>query len=424
MITFLIKSTVCLVVLYVFFHFFLRSHKILLFNRFYLILSLVFSLIIPLIIIPIKSNIPLIYNFVRFTFTPEQINQQESIIGNSNSFFNFQHFLITIVAIISSILLIRFVFNILGLIRKTIKCKRIDNLRTSIVLIEEKTLPYSFFRYIFVNKSDFENGKIEKELLIHEEAHCLQYHSIDVIILEIINIFLWFNPAIWLFRKAIYLNHEYYADNKVISNSESFDYHQLLVNLVIQNNTKYLVSNFKYSLIKNRITMMTKSNPSHNSILRKIVAVSLFLFLGIVFTFSQGGKMNSESSNLTSISLSQQDGASNGWWKPIVKKHGITYDSYTIHGSFLILGKKTINNEIESFRDVTAIQNQANNYWIYKSKSASYDSKIKRLKIFDCTMEKFEKDSEKTEPLSSYKHISYSINFDTQISTMADTITY
>ena len=148
-------------------------------------------------------------------------------------------------------------------------------------------MPYSFFRFIFVNQSDFENGKIEKELLMHEEAHCLQYHSVDIIIIELLNVFLWFNPVIWLFRKSILLNHEYYADNKVLTYKDPIDYQQLLLNILLRNNSNYLVSNFKYSLIKSRINMMTKSNPLHNSILRKFSAISLFLIMAITLTFSQ-----------------------------------------------------------------------------------------------------------------------------------------
>jgi hypothetical protein len=160
----------------------------------------------------------------------------------------------------------------------------------SLVLVDERTLPYSFFKYIFVNKSDYEDGKIEKELLIHEEAHCLQYHSVDIILIELIKLFFWFNPVLWLFRKEILLNHEYYADSKVLENNEATDYYKLLVNLVIQNNTSYLASNFKYSAIKNRLIMMTKDRPTHNAILRKIAAIPLFLIVGMTLTNGQAIK--------------------------------------------------------------------------------------------------------------------------------------
>ena len=341
-----------------------------------MIFSLVFSLIIPLIIIPVKSNFTLNNNLGKLTFATRHVIQGEEIMGYSTSPHISQNIFIVLFIIVSSVLLIRFAFNIFRIIRKIIKCKKIKKVNVSLVLVEEKTIPYSFFRYVFVNQSDFENGKIEKELLIHEEAHCLQYHSVDIILLELINVFFWFNPTIWLFRKEILLNHEYYADNKVLVSNKSFDYHKLLLNLVIQNNTNYLVSNFKYSLIKNRIIMMTKSRPSHNAILRKIAASTLFLFLGIAFTFSQENMLNKNTSNFE-----------NGWWYSILQKHKIdlkqfnyknTFDmgmNDTINNFWLEIGNSdSLNNRNIPFKDAIFIyKGSGQTYWIWTSEYARHD---------------------------------------------------
>ena len=214
MMTFFIKSTVCLIVLYGFYHFFLRHQKILIFNRFYLIFSLVFSMIIPLIVIPVKSNFPINNTIEKFTLTTGQLIQGETITENLPPVFTFKNILFFI--IISSILLIRFALNIFRILRKILKSKKIDILKHHWYSLKKRLYHIHFSDTFLSIRSDFENGKIEKELLIHEEAHCLQYHSIDIIIIELLNIFFWFNPAIWLFRKAILLNHEYYADNKVL----------------------------------------------------------------------------------------------------------------------------------------------------------------------------------------------------------------
>jgi len=294
-----------------------------------------------------------------------QFIQQKEIMEKSAPLFTYQNILIILFIIISSILLIRFAFNIFSLIRKTIKCKKVDNLKTVLVLVEEKTIPYSFFRYVFVNQSDFESGKIERELLVHEEAHCLQYHSIDIIILELINVVLWFNPAIWLYRQAILLNHEYYADNKVLTNSDSKDYHQLLLNLVLQNNSNYLVSNFKYSLIKNRLIMMTQSRPSNNAILRKIAAISLFLFLGIAFTFSQENKLTGNVSNFDTV-----------WLKPILQKHKIDLKQFNYKNIFRMAPKDSTTNIFCEIGNIDSLINKKiilkDAIFIYKGNDSLY----------------------------------------------------
>lgn len=286
MVTYFIKSTVCLFLLYGFFHIFLRSHKTLLFNRFFLIFSLVFSLIIPVVEIQVSSNFLLNNTFSKLSIHSEQYLQHSESIHNTTSFLTYPNLILILYLLISVVLLIRFLLNILNLYNKIRTSYTIYDSNTTLILVEEKILPYSFFRYIFVNRADFESDKIEKELLIHEEAHCSQYHSIDIILIELINVFFWFNPTIWLYRNAILSNHEFYADKKVLAKSDSFDYHQLLLNILLQNNSNYLVSNFKYSLIKSRLIMMSTVEPSNSAKLRNTIACIFILVLGSAFTFS------------------------------------------------------------------------------------------------------------------------------------------
>jgi beta-lactamase regulating signal transducer with metallopeptidase domain len=294
MIIFFIKSTVCLFVLYGFYHLFLRNQKVLLFNRFYLAFSLFFSIITSLIVIPVKSDYSLNTNIDKFTTTTGYFIKGNTIIEDTYSLFTVQNILFSFYVVITSILLIRFALNIFRLLKKIIKNKKVDYQKTSLVLIKERSLPYSFFKYVFVNRSDYENGNIEKELLMHEEAHCLQYHSIDIIIIELINVFLWFNPAIWLIKKAILLNHEFLADSTVLSTVELDDYQNTLLNLVLRNNSVSLASNFNYSLTKKRLIMMNRKTEKDWAILRKITIIPLFLILVVTLAFSQENLKNGQ----------------------------------------------------------------------------------------------------------------------------------
>ena len=374
MITFILKSTMSLIILYGFFHFFLRQYKILIFNRIYLISSLVFSFIIPFIIIPVKSEFSISKGINNLTETTGQVIQNQNIIVGSAPNNTFESIIIFFFLFISTFLFLRFAFNIFKLTRKIQKYKKVENQKTALVLVEEKIIPYSFFRYIFVNSKSYEEGKIERELILHEEAHCLQYHSIDVIILEIINIFFWFNPAIWLFRKEIQLNHEYYADNSVLINSDSEDYNQLLINLVIQNNTSYLVSNFKYSFIKNRLIMMTNNKPLHLLILRKFSAVILFLVIGILISFGQK-TIDPKKSNIENTQDFQQ--------KSNIKN--------TQNFQLKNASEARIVNKIYNFSGnvIIRILNTDTNYSLIKSDSAIYDSEKNILTVNIGKMEKY-----------------------------------
>ena len=287
MIIFFIKSTVCLFVLYGFYQFILHNQKVFLFNRVYLVFSLVFSLITSLIVIPVKSNFALTGNFDKITAKTGSFINGNAIIKSTYSLLPIQDILFLFYIVITSILLIRFALNIFKLLSKVKKNKKIDFQKTSLVLTKERSLPYSFFRFIFVNRSDYENGKIEKELLMHEEAHCLQYHSIDIVIIELMNLFLWFNPAIWLFKKAILLNHEFLADYSVLSTFRLDDYQNTLLKLVLRNNSASLASNFNYSLTKKRLKMMNKETFKNWSILRKLSTIPLFILIAVTLAFAQ-----------------------------------------------------------------------------------------------------------------------------------------
>lgn len=416
MIVYILKSTISLVILYGFFHFFLRQYKILVFNRFYLISSLVFSLIIPLIIIPVKSGFTINTGINNFTATTVQIIQSGGNTVTSIPNISFERILFLLFILVSASLFLRFDINIFKLIWKIKKSKKTENQNTTIVLVDENIIPYSFFRYIFVNRESYEEGKIERELLLHEEAHCLQFHSLDIIILELINVFFWFNPAIWLFRKAIQLNHEYYADNKVLNNSDSEDYHQLLINLVIQNNTSYLVSNFKYSLIKNRLIMMTKNNPSGNEVFRKIVAISFFLFLGIVFTFSQVNKINTNVLN-----------NENEWWYPILQKHKVDIKQFNFMSTFNTGSSDSIrsiafeigncdstNKSILTLRDPVFILRESDDaYNFIIAKFAIHDLESSQIKWKEGKMEEFGYKTKDFEPSKSYSFDELNIDLKT-----------
>jgi len=116
----------------------------------------------------------------------------------------------------------------------------------------------------------------------------------------------------------------------------------------------------------------------------------------------------------------QVDSKSKDWWTPITKKHDIKYDSYTLHKDCFIIGEKTVEGQLETFKDVTVISKGQGDYWIFKSKNATYDPTTTTLKIIDCTMEKFKTNSNSLEPGKSYKHINYTANLEKNEATMAD----
>lgn len=299
---YIIISTISLIVLYIIYYFLLRNTKSFVFNRFYLLFVVIFSLIIPFIKISIPSgflNYQIIQDF-SLTIYGNSI-KGEIVNGQSDSGFVISNLFVISYIIISSIFLFRFVFN-LWKIKKLIDNSNMElNGFPKIVLTNNKTLPYSFFQYIVLNKTEYEKGQIDYDLILHEQVHCNQYHSFDIVFVEIMKIILWFNPIVWILKKEIQLNHEYLADSKVLRTQNLKTYQDILLNLVFRNNSTYLASNFNYSLTKKRLIMINLKK-SKSDIYRAFIAICMVVFIGLAFACSKASfeQMNEqvEHSNL------------------------------------------------------------------------------------------------------------------------------
>ncbi len=119
--------------------------------------------------------------------------------------------------------------------------------------------PFSFFRYIFLYPGSHDEKEID-EILTHERTHVSQWHSVDVVLSELICIGCWFNPFVWLLKREVRHNLEYLADNRVIESgydSRNYQYH--LLGLAHHHpEASGLYNSFNVLHIKNRIRMMNK----------------------------------------------------------------------------------------------------------------------------------------------------------------------
>jgi beta-lactamase regulating signal transducer with metallopeptidase domain len=284
MIIYILKSATCLTLLLAFYHLVLEKEKMHVFNRFYLLGSVLFSFLAPLYIIYIDAT-PVISETIQTTseinltdFTPIEIIEEKTI--------NYTQIFIGTYILISFILLMRFGKNIFNLLSKIRGNTKINYQNAKLVLVDDHILPHTFWNYIFINKSDYENQKIEQELFTHELTHVTQKHTLDVIILEVIQIIFWINPFFILLKKAVQLNHEFLADERVINqHKNTFQYQYLLLNKAAWKNDYYLASNLNYSLTKKRLLMMTTQS-SHTKILLKKLAV-VPLLAGFIFLFAE-----------------------------------------------------------------------------------------------------------------------------------------
>lgn len=275
MIDFLIKSTICLTVFLGFYHLVLEREKIHQFNRFYLLGSIVISLVIPSVTYQIITEIP-VYVDAEMEFYPTII-QTEKVVEPIDYFKIISW---SLYGLITLLFAIRFGKNAWKLISKTISNPKVKYKNANLILIDEKTLPHTFLNFIYINFEDYNNRNIEDELYTHELVHVTQKHTLDILFIEFLKVIFWFNPIFIFYKKAIQLNHEFLADEEIVKTYNNVPFYQnLLLQKEIGTQTIYLASNLNYLVTKKRLIMMTKSTSQTTAVLKKIAIAPIFAVL-------------------------------------------------------------------------------------------------------------------------------------------------
>lgn len=135
--------------------------------------------------------------------------------------------------------------------------------------------PFSFFKWIFINPHLHTEQELN-EILIHEQTHSQQYHSIDTLLMELIFATSWWNPFVWIMRKEIGENLENIADKHVLNKGvsrKSYQYH--LLKITNEQTAVQITNNFNVSQLKKRIIMMNQTETPKKRKLRFLFALPL-----------------------------------------------------------------------------------------------------------------------------------------------------
>lgn len=259
MITDLLKILLGSGILWLFYRLVLAPERMFFFNRLYLLFSIVFPLLLPFIQVSghrdaLPLSTPATGMQQAFTAIQEKLPEEVPLPLHES----INPFLVVYV-LLSSLLLLRFLKNMAGLLRQTKNSRRPYGGAT-LVLMNDETLPHSFFHYIFVSATEFRHGDIEREILQHELAHVRQGHSFDILLAELLTICCWFNPFLFALKKELRLNHEFLADEEVIAQSTDVNAYQQLLLQKISTVRGTLTSSFNYLLTKKRLIMMTRTS--------------------------------------------------------------------------------------------------------------------------------------------------------------------
>lgn len=287
-----IKSSVCLVVFFLFFKMFLSHETFHRLNRVVLLASATLAVVLPLCVITVH----------RVADMPVAIVEVEHMMAG------------TIVPSAwmlpdwATLLMLLFVLGAVAtlgrMVYATIQVKRLilSGVATPLgdgyilVLLHGNHAPFSWWRYVVMSATDFaENGN---EIVAHERAHLQLHHSFDLLLIDLLACVQWFNPAVWLLRRELQAIHEYEADMAVINSGIDATKYQLLLVKKAAGGRWYSIANsLNHSELKNRVTMMLQKKSSKWAGLKALyvlplIGIALTAFARNVYSYNVPSKVN------------------------------------------------------------------------------------------------------------------------------------
>ena len=270
---YILKSSVCLAIFYLFYRLLLARETFHRFNRFSLLGILLLSCLLPLVEVSVKQETEVHQTML----TLEQLLMMADAVNATEAGARTETATVTWIQVALLVYLAGIVFfafrNVYSLVRllmllKSGKKEDIGSYlpgrkeRVTLIVHNCDIAPFSWMGYIVISRKDLEeNGR---EILIHELAHIHNRHSWDLLVADVCIFFQWFNPASWLLKQELQNIHEFEADETVIKEGvDAKQYQLLLIKKAVGTRLYSMANSFNHSKLKKRITMMLKekSNP-------------------------------------------------------------------------------------------------------------------------------------------------------------------
>nr|WP_315234124.1 M56 family metallopeptidase [uncultured Flavobacterium sp.] len=275
---YLIKSSGLIALFYLAYYFMLRKETFFTSNRWFLLLGLFTSAVLPLVVYT---------KIIMVESSSKNIDWSRIPITNSieNEPFEINWYIIFGITYAIGIILFlgKFVFDFYSL-NTVLKGKMIQN-QADFKFIDttENVAPFSYFNTIVYNSSLYSSSELEN-ILEHEKVHSDQNHTVDVLISRLFCILFWFNPLIWLYKKAILQNLEFIADNEATKNiSDKKAYQFTLLKITTHENCVAITNHFYQSLIKKRIVMLNKNQSKKSNSWKYVLIIPALVAFVILF---------------------------------------------------------------------------------------------------------------------------------------------
>lgn len=275
---YIVKSSALLLLFYGSYLLLLRQETFFQSNRWFLLLGLLTSAILPLITFK---------KIVWIEPSPSYVQWQPVVHSMETAPPSLEIDWLLVVWSVYGFGLLIFLFQLLldfKHLKSLMRGQKVEHVEQfKLIDVKENVPPFSFFNYIVYN-SAFINETEFKHVLAHEQVHCLQKHSFDVLLSRIFCIAFWFNPFVWKYQKAILQNLEFIADTEALKTiSDKKSYQLTLLKVTTHENCVPITNPFYQSLIKKRIVMLNKNQSNKANYWKYFIMIPALLAFLLYF---------------------------------------------------------------------------------------------------------------------------------------------
>lgn len=269
------EASLTLLLLFVFYQVFLARLRDFSWNRVYLLGSLLFAMVLPFLSFSTATTTTEVLGYNLPEFRLDQSEAQSSIISP------WQVLLIVYwVGVLWKLGMLS--YGLLGTWRKISSSPRLSKDGLCFV-IRPDFRPSSFFHFVFLPRYEEQDPELDP-IILHESVHAKRWHSLDLLLLQSAQVFLWFHPVWTFFESSLREVHEFEADQEVTAIYPKTAYAKLLLGLLVTESQGQLIHNFNQFQTKKRIKMMMnkeKSSPLQKTVF--LLALPLLAVLLVVF---------------------------------------------------------------------------------------------------------------------------------------------
>ncbi len=269
------KVALALLVFYLFYRFLLKKETFHRFNRVVLVGTAVLSFLLPLCIITIHKPIEAAPVVPEPTIVATELPAQELVPLLEPAVPWWPTALTLLFWAGVAFVLARVTLSILSIVRIIRQGRLVREEDGCKIIVTERDIdPFSWMKYIVLSGKDWEAP--HESILAHEKAHIGLGHSLEVLLVDVLSALQWFNPAIWMLRADLQELHEYEADDAVLRAGTNIkEYQYLLIRKAVSKSGYSVANSFNHSILKNRITMMSKSKSPLSRGLRVLYLIPL-----------------------------------------------------------------------------------------------------------------------------------------------------